>query len=74
MYTLSAEELNIKNINIKEASPKRQAVITKGDKQLLKRFATLLNFIVSFLFCNRVVLLPFHLIVTLLKSPHRKLR
>jgi hypothetical protein len=26
--------LNIKNINIKEASPKRQPVITKGDKKL----------------------------------------
>jgi len=28
------KSLNIKNINIKEASPKRQAVITKGDKRL----------------------------------------
>lgn len=26
--------LNIKNINIKEVSPKRQPVITKGDKKL----------------------------------------
>lgn len=28
------KSLNIKNINIKEASPKRQPVITKGDKKL----------------------------------------
>lgn len=28
------KSLNIKNINIKETSPKRQAVITKGDKRL----------------------------------------
>lgn len=28
------KSLNIKNINIKEVSPKRQPVITKGDKRL----------------------------------------
>jgi len=28
------KSLNIKNVHIKEASPKRQPVITKGDKKL----------------------------------------
>lgn len=28
------KSLDIKNVNIKEASPKRQPVITKGDKKL----------------------------------------